>query len=352
MKAKQLINETFLDAVLAKKLGKSYTSPKEINDPDFDEAAKYFIDLLLKVDGFKPVKTAVVHPTDKESLLGAIRAAQFDVIKPIFIGPQHKIEAVAKVNDVNLEGYQIIDVEHSHDAAKKAVELAKKREVAAIMKGSLHTDELMSAVVHKENGLRTERRISHAFLMAVATFPKPFIITDAAINIRPTLEDKRDIVQNAIDLMHIIKSDQQVRVAILSAVETVTSSIPTTLDAAALSKMADRGQITNAIVDGPLAFDNAISLFAAEAKGINSLVSGNADILVVPDLESGNMLAKQLKYLGQAVMAGIVLGARVPIILTSRSDPMDMRVISCVLASFIYHDAKAKLHNTKNKGDK
>lgn len=343
MKKQHIINETFLDAVLAKKLGKAYTLPKEMNDPDFNKAAKHFIDLLLKVEGFKPVKTAVVHPTDKESLLGAVRAAQFEVIKPIFIGPQHKISAIAKENNVHLEDYQIIDVEHSHEAAKKAVEFAKKGEVAAIMKGSLHTDELMSAVVHKENGLRTERRISHAFLMAVATFPKPFIITDAAINIRPTLEEKRDIVQNAIDLMHVIKKDKQVKVAVLSAVETVTSSIPTTLDAASLSKMADRGQITDAIVDGPLAFDNAISLFAAEAKGISSSVSGNADILMVPDLESGNMLAKQLKYLGQAVMAGIVLGARVPIILTSRADPMDMRVISCVLASFIYNNAKTKL---------
>nr|WP_253308106.1 phosphate acetyltransferase [Rickettsia endosymbiont of Ceutorhynchus assimilis] len=349
MKAKQLINETFLDAILAKKLGKTYTPSKEVNNPEFDEAAKHFVDLLIKADGFKPVKTAVVHPTDKESLLGAIRAAQFDVIKPILIGPQYKIEAVAKVNDVDLEDYKIIDVEHSHDAAKKAVELAKKGEVAAIMKGSLHTDELMSEVVHKDRGLRTERRMSHAFLMAVSTFPKPFIITDAAINIRPTLEEKRDIVQNAIDLMRVISHDQQVRVAILSAVETINSSIPATLDAAALSKMSDRGQIRGALVDGPLAFDNAISLFAAEAKGIISQVSGNADILMVPDLESGNMLAKQLKYLGNAVMAWIVLGARVPIILTSRSDPMDMRVISCVLASFIYHDAKAKLHNTKNK---
>ncbi|WP_342270583.1 phosphate acetyltransferase [Rickettsia endosymbiont of Orchestes rusci] len=349
MKAKQLINETFLDAILAKKLGKTYTPSKEVNNPEFDEAAKHFVDLLIKADGFKAVKTAVVHPTDKESLLGAIRAAQFDVIKPILIGPQYKIEAVAKVNDVDLEDYKIIDVEHSHDAAKKAVELAKKGEVAAIMKGSLHTDELMSEVVHKDRGLRTERRMSHAFLMAVSTFPKPFIITDAAINIRPTLEEKRDIVQNAIDLMRVISHDQQVRVAILSAVETINSSIPATLDAAALSKMSDRGQIRGALVDGPLAFDNAISLFAAEAKGIISQVSGNADILMVPDLESGNMLAKQLKYLGNAVMAGIVLGARVPIILTSRSDPMDMRVISCVLASFIYHDAKAKLHNTKNK---
>lgn len=204
MKKKHIINETFLDAILAKKLGTSYTPPKEINDPDFDEAAKHFINLLVRADGFKPVKTAVVHPIDKESLLGAVRAAQFGVITPVLIGPQHKIEAVAKVNNVDLANYQVINVEHSHDAAKKAVELAKKREVAAIMKGSLHTDELMSAVVHKENGLRTERRISHAFLMAVATFPKPFIITDAAINIRPTLEDKRDIVQNAIDLMHIL----------------------------------------------------------------------------------------------------------------------------------------------------
>ncbi|AAU03515.1 phosphate acetyltransferase [Rickettsia typhi] len=344
MKKQHIINETFLDEILAQKLGTTYIPPTGIKDADFEQAAKHFINLLLRADGLKPIKTAVVHPIDKESLLGAVRAAQFNVIKPVLIGPQHKIESVAKVNDVDLENYQVINAEHSHEAAKKAVELAKKREVSAIMKGALHTDELMSAVVYKENGLRTERRISHAFLMAVATFPKPFIITDAAINIRPTLEDKRDIVQNAIDLMHMIKEDKQVRVAVLSAVETVTSAIPTTLDAAALSKMADRGQIMNAIVDGPLAFDNAISLFAAEAKGINSPVSGNADILVAPDLESGNLLAKQLKYLGQAVMAGIVLGARVPIILTSRADPIDMRVISCVLASFIYNQTKAKLH--------
>lgn len=345
-KEKQLgvINETFLGDIVSDKLSTA-SSSKHHNNAEFDKAAQHFINLLKRAKGFSPIKTAVVHPTDKESLLGAIRAAQLNVITPILVGPKLKIEAIAKECNVNIENYMIVNVQHSHDAARKAVEMASKGEVAAIMKGSLHTDELMSEVVHKERGLRTERRMSHAFLMAVSTFHKPFIITDAAINIRPSLEEKKDIVQNAIDLMHIIGTSKEVRVAILSAVETVTSSIPTTLDAAALSKMADRDQIKNALVDGPLAFDNAISLFAAEAKGIHSVVSGNADILMVPDLESGNMLAKQLKYLGNAVMAGIVLGAKVPIILTSRSDPMDMRVISCVLASFIYNDAKSKLAN-------
>lgn len=295
----------------------------------------------------KPIKTAVVHPTDKDSLLGALRAAQFDVITPILIGPKHKIIAVAKECKADLDHYKIIDVHHSHEAAAKAVEMASKGEVAAIMKGAIHTDELMSAVV-RDRGMRTGRRMSHAFLMSVATFYKPFIITDAAINIRPTLEEKKDIVQNAVDLMRIIStSNKEIKVAVLSAVEIVTSVIPATLDAAALSKMADRGQIKNAIVDGPLAFDNAISLDAAEAKGIESQVSGNADILMVPDLESGNMLAKQLKYLGQALMAGIVLGAKVPIILTSRADPIDMRVISCALAAFIHYDKKEKILSKK-----
>jgi len=343
-KQEQIINETFLDDIISDKLSTPRLL-KDRNNVEFDKAAQHFINLLERAKGFSPIKTAVVHPTDKESLLGAIRAAQLDIITPILVGPKFKIEAVAKECNVNIDNYIIINVQHSHEAAKKAVEMASKGEVAALMKGSLHTDELMSEVVHKERGLRTERRMSHAFLMAVSTFPKPFIITDAAINIRPTLEEKKDIVQNAIDLMHIIGTNKEVRVAILSAVETVTSTIPTTLDAAALSKMADRDQIRNALVDGPLAFDNAISLFAAEAKGIHSKVSGNADILMVPDLESGNMLSKQLKYLGNALMAGIVLGAKVPIILNSRSDPMDMRVISCVLASFIYNDAKTKLAN-------
>jgi phosphate acetyltransferase len=302
---------------------------------------------LERSKALKPIKTAVVHPTDKDSLLGALRAAQFDVITPILIGPKHKIIAVAKECKADLDHYKIIDVHHSHEAAAKAVEMASKGEVAAIMKGAIHTDELMSAVV-RDRGMRTGRRMSHAFLMSVATFYKPFIITDAAINIRPTLEEKKDIVQNAVDLMRIIStSNKEIKVAVLSAVEIVTSVIPATLDAAALSKMADRGQIKNAIVDGPLAFDNAISLDAAEAKGIESQVSGNADILMVPDLESGNMLAKQLKYLGQALMAGIVLGAKVPIILTSRADPIDMRVISCALAAFIHYDKKEKILSKK-----
>ena len=342
MLKKRLINETFLDDFVSKKLSIPNANKEPNNNaPDFDKAAKHFIKLLERAKGFTAIKTAVVHPTDRESLLGALRAAQLDVITPILIGPQHKIEATAKECDVNLKKHIIINVQHSHEAAQKAVEMGASGDVAAIMKGSLHTDELMAAVVR---GLRTGRRMSHAFLMAVSTFPKPFIITDAAINIKPSLEEKRDIIQNSVDLMRVLGTgDGEVKVAILSAVETVTSTIPATLDAACLSKMADREQITDAIVDGPLAFDNAISLYAAETKGIDSKVSGNADILMVPDLESGNMLAKQLKYLGNALMAGIVLGAKVPIILTSRADPMDMRVISCVLASYIYNNAKTKL---------
>ncbi len=335
------VNETFLDDVVSKKLSiPNADKAHHHNSPEFNKASKHFIKLLERSKGFEAIKTAVVHPTDRESLLGALRAAQLDVITPILIGPQHKIEATAKECEVDLTKYTIINVQHSHEAAAKAVEMGTTGEVAALMKGSLHTDELMSAVVR---GLRTERRMSHAFLMSVATFYKPFIITDAAINIKPTLEEKRDIIQNSVDLMRILgTTTEEIKVAVLSAVETVTSAIPATLDAASLSKMADREQITNAIVDGPLAFDNAISLSAAETKGIESKVSGNADILMVPDLESGNMLAKQLKYLGNALMAGIVLGARVPVILTSRADPMDMRVISCVLASFLYHHAQTK----------
>lgn len=342
------INETFLDNVASKVSKKSKKPVENNNSPEFEKAAKNFIELLERSKALKPIKTAVVHPTDKDSLLGALRAAQFDVITPILIGPKHKIIAVAKECKTDLDQYKIIDVHHSHEAAAKAVEMASKGEVAAIMKGAIHTDELMSSVV-RDKGMRTERRMSHAFLMSVATFYKPFIITDAAINIRPTLEEKRDIVQNAVDLMRVISGSnkEEIKVAVLSAVETVTSIIPATLDAAALSKMADRDQIKNAIVDGPLAFDNAISLDAAEAKGIESQVSGNADILMVPDLESGNMLAKQLKYLGNALIAGIVLGAKVPIILTSRADPIDMRVISCALAAFIHYDKKEKLLSKK-----
>ncbi len=329
--------ETFLDCFIERR--------PDCDKDVLDIASQHFIDLLKRSNKLPPIKTAVVHPTDTESLIGAVRAAQLGIIIPILIGPRHKIESVAQASNVDISTYELVDVEHSHQAAAISVALAKKGEVASLMKGALHTDELMSEVVHKDRGLRTELRMSHAFLMSVATFPKPFVITDAALNIRPTLEDKKDIAQNAANFMCTITQKDVVKIAVLSAVETVTSSMPATLDAAALSKMADRGQINNAIIDGPLAFDNAISLLAATIKGIRSVVSGDADILLVPDLESGNMLAKQLKYLGKALMAGIVLGARVPIILTSRSDPMETRVISSVLASLIHHAPKIKLEN-------
>jgi phosphate acetyltransferase len=302
-----------------------------------DLAVKNFVKLLQRAHPLPVVKTAVVHPTDKESLLGAVRSAELNLIKPILVGPRHKINNVAASINLDITKYEIVDTLHSHMAATLSVEMARKGDIDAIMKGALHTDELMAEIVHKDRGLRTDRRMSHAFLMSVATFHKPFVITDAALNICPTLEDKRDIAQNAIDFMCKIVQEPQVKVAVLSAVETVTSSMPATLDAASLSKMAERGQITNALVDGPLAFDNAISITAANIKGISSPVSGDADILLVPDLESGNMLAKQLKYLSKALMAGIVLGAKVPVMLTSRSDPMETRVMSSVLASLIYH---------------
>lgn len=334
-------SESFLDALLSKKM-KSNTSAIEHSISKEEEAAVHFMDLLERTKNIAPIKTAVVHPTDKESLEGAIKSAQLGLIEPILIGPENKIVKVAKEYDIDLENYKIVNVEHSHKAAEKSVELVHIGEVVAVMKGALHTDELMSEVVRKDRGLRTERRMSHAFLMSVSTFHKPFIITDAAINIKPTLSEKRDILQNAIDLMHVLGIDNP-KVAILSAVETINEKIPATIDAASLSKMVDRGQIVGAIVDGPLAFDNAISLIAAETKGIKSEVSGNADILLVPDLESGNMLSKQLKYLANALVAGIVIGTKVPIILTSRADPTDTRVISCVLAVLMHHNAKIKL---------
>jgi len=277
------------------------------------------------------LRTAVVHPTDETSLKGVIAAAEQGLIVPILIGPEHKVRAVAESANVNLEPYEIITTEHSHAAATKAVAMARAGEVQALMKGSLHTDELMHAVVDKEQGLLTDRRISHVFAFDVPTYAKPLFITDAAINVYPTLTQKRDIVQNAIDLAHAL-SIELPKVAILSAVETINPIIQSTLDAAALCKMADRGQLTGAIVDGPLAFDNAISSEAANIKGIKSPVAGQADILVVPDLEAGNMLAKQLEYLGDAQAAGITLGARVPIILTSRADDTMTRLASCALA--------------------
>ena len=283
-----------------------------------------------------PVATAVAHPCDASSLSGAIDAAKLGLITPILVGPKTRIEAVAQSCQLDLSPYEIVDAPHSHAAAAKAVELVRAGRAEVLMKGSLHTDELMAAVVHKDTGLRTARRISHCFVMDVPNHPDPLIISDAAVNIAPTLQTKADIVQNAIELAHIIGTPEP-KVAILSAVETVSPKIQSTLDAAALCKMADRGQIRGGVLDGPLAFDNAISLVAAKTKGITSAVAGRADILVVPDLESGNMIAKQLEYLANALSSGIVLGARVPIVLTSRADTAETRIASCVIASLIAH---------------
>jgi phosphotransacetylase/acyl dehydratase len=295
-----------------------------------DRGARYrqLIDLTK---GLAPIRTAVVHPVDRHSLLGAHDAAQANLIVPILVGPEAKIRAAAEAAGVELAAYTLIPTAHSHQAAARAVAMARAGEVEALMKGSLHTDELMHEVVARDTGLATERRISHVFVTDVPTYPRPLFITDAAINIAPDLDDKRDIVQNAIDLARVLGIESP-RVAILSAVETVTPALRSTLDAAALCKMADRGQITGGVVDGPLAFDNAVSEEAARIKSITSPVAGRADILLVPDLEAGNMLVKQLEYLGEAQGAGIVLGARIPIILTSRADTVLARMASCAVA--------------------
>ncbi len=285
--------------------------------------------------GHDPIRVAVVHPCDGLSLRAALDARQAGLIDPVLVAPRARLEQVARDLGASLEGVRILDAHHSHAAAEQAVALARAGEVEALMKGSLHTDELMGAVVARE-GLRTSRRVSHCYLLQTPHYPRPFIVTDAAINIAPALEHKADIIRNAIDLAHAIGVAQP-RVAILAAVETVNAGMPATLDAAALCKMADSDQITGGLLDGPLAFDNAISLAAARAKGIRSEVAGRADILVVPDLESGNMLAKQLMYLGDASSAGIVLGARVPIILTSRADTYETRMASCALALLLAH---------------
>lgn len=292
--------------------------------------------LLKACEHLAPVVTAVAHPCDDVSLAGAVDAAEAGLITPILVGPARKIRDVAEKADLDISTYQIIDVEHSHAAAAKAVELVRTGTAAALMKGSLHTDELMHEVAASSTGLRTARRISHAFIMDVPTYPKPLIITDAAINIFPTLLDKCDICQNAIELAHSLGIAVP-KVAILSAVETVTPKIPSTVEAAALCKMAERGQITGGLLDGPLAMDNAISLEAARTKHIQSDVAGQADILLVPDLEAGNMLAKQLTFLANAEAAGIVLGARAPIILTSRADNVRARLASCAVAVLLVH---------------
>lgn len=286
--------------------------------------------LLEHVRPMGAVLTAVVHPCDELSLSAALDAQAAGLIVPVLVAPRAKLQAVADSNKLDISTLRIEDVPHSHAAAARAVELAANGEVAALMKGSLHTDELMSAVLACP-ALRTGRRLSHCFLMQTPSYPRPFIITDAAINIAPDLDEKADIIRNAIGLAQAI-GVQQPRVAILAAVETVNPRMTATLDAAALCKMADRGQIRGAVLDGPLAFDNAVSMAAARIKGIVSDVAGRADILVVPDLESGNMLAKQLEYLGGAASAGIVLGARIPIVLTSRADSRESRIASCAIA--------------------
>jgi phosphate acetyltransferase len=290
--------------------------------------------LIERCAALAPIATAIAHPCDESSLRGAIEAAEAGLIRPILVGPEAKIRALAEQSGIDLGPYQVVDAAHSHAAAQQAVALVRAGEALALMKGSLHTDELMAEIVRKDTGLRTERRISHAFIMDVPTYPKPLVVTDAAINIFPDLETKADIVQNAIDMAHAFGREMP-KVAILSAVETVTPKIPSTIDAAALCKMAERGQITGGLLDGPLAFDNAISKEAAAIKGIRSEVAGDADILLVPDLEAGNILAKQLTFLANADAAGIVLGARVPIILTSRADSVRARLASCAIAALL-----------------
>ena len=292
--------------------------------------------LLSSSTGLDPIPIAVAHPCDAESLRGPVQAAQAGLVTPILVGPESRIRAVAEEFSIDIGGLQIVNTEHSHASAEVAVGLCRDGIAEALMKGSLHTDELMSAVVARDKGLRTDRRISHVFLADVPTYPRPLMITDAAINIAPDLEGKAHIIQNAIELAHALGIAQP-KVAILAAVETINPKMLSTLEAAALCKMADRGQIKGGLLDGPLAFDNAVSMVAAKTKGITSAVAGQADILLVPDIESGNMVAKQLEYLANALMAGVVLGARVPIVLTSRADTAETRAASCAIVQIMAH---------------
>ena len=298
--------------------------------------------LLKRCADLEPIPTAVAHPCEASALAGAIEAGEKRLITPILVGPAAKIREVAAAAGIGLGSVRIVEATHSHESAAKAVALVRSGEAELLMKGSLHTDELLGAVVARETGLRTGRRISHVFVMDVPTYHKVLIITDAAINIAPALDDKVHICQNAIDLARALGLERP-KVAILAAVETVNSKMPSTIDAACLCKMADRGQITGALLDGPLAFDNAISKEAAQIKGIASEVAGDPDILLVPDLEAGNMLAKQLSFLANADSAGLVLGARVPIILTSRADSVRSRIASCGVAVLAAH-ARRRSH--------
>ncbi|TCL09068.1 phosphotransacetylase [Shimia isoporae] len=295
-----------------------------------------FDDMLAATEPLDPIPTAVVHACDSASLEGALAARDRTLITPILVGPEARVQGAAEEAGLDISDMEIVDAEHSHDSAEISVRLVREGRAQALMKGALHTDEVMSAVVHKTHGLRTARRMSHVFVLDVPTYPKPLLITDAAINIFPDLMVKADIVQNSIELAQALGVDIP-KVAILSALETIYPKIPSTLEAAALCKMADRGQITGGILEGPLAFDNAISAKAAKTKGIVSDVPGDADILVAPDLEAGNMIAKQLMYLAGADSAGLVLGARVPIMLTSRADGTLSRLVSAALAQLMVH---------------
>jgi len=298
-----------------------------------------FAHLLRQCESLEPVTCAVTHPCDRDSLLGALEAAKRKLIVPVLVGPPARIRAVAEANGADISGYRLVATEHSHASAAAAAALARSGEVEILMKGSLHTDEMLAHVVSAQSGLRTERRISHVFVMDVPAYDRILLVTDAAINIEPTLAEKADIVRNAIDLAHVLGIAMP-KVAILSAVEMVNPNIRSTLDAAALCKMADRGQIEGGILDGPLAFDNAISEHAARTKGIRSPVAGRADILMVPNIESGNMLAKQLLYFAGADSAGVVLGARVPVVLTSRADNVRMRIGSAAVAKLLAHSRR------------
>jgi phosphotransacetylase len=310
------------------------------------ESGKYE-QLLARCKALAPVPTAVVHPCEVTALAGAVEAAAAGLIRPIYVGPAARIAEVAAKGGINLGGAEVVDAPHSHGAAEQAVALVREGKAELLMKGSLHTDELLGAVVARESGLRTGRRISHVFIMDVPTYHKVLVVTDGAINIAPTLDDKVDICQNAIDLA-ISLGVKTPKVALLAAVETVTTKMPATIDAAALCKMAERGQITGALLDGPLAFDNAISTEAARTKGIKSEVAGDPDILVVPDLEAGNILAKLLSFLANADSAGLVLGARVPIILTSRADSVRARIASCAVAMLAAHARRAAAAGLKS----
>jgi phosphate acetyltransferase len=316
------------------------TKPRTSNAPgtssDADRARPHlkYQKLLDFCKTLPPTPTAVAHPCDQTSLEASVDAAKLGLIAPILVGPRARIEEVARQFGIDISGLPIVDAPFSNASAEKAVALVREGRAEALMKGSLHTDELMAEVVKRDTGLRTARRVSHCFVMDVPTYAETLILTDAAVNIAPTLEDKVDIVQNAIDLAHALRFSE-VRVAILSAMETVNPKVPSTVEAAALCKMADRGQITGAILDGPLALDNAISLESVKIKKIDSPVAGRANVLVVPDLEAGNMLAKSLSFLANAAAAGIVLGARVPIILTSRADSVMSRLASCGVAALV-----------------